>query len=241
MASEFRILTPFEIDSLDLSSTSSYLSANMRIKIPIVNRFTLVELLVVIAIIAILAGMLLPALKGAKNKAQESTCLSNLRQINLQITSYEIDHAGTYPPSNAVSSWGDGTGWMNLISVNAGDRKIYRCPVERRRDFSYSLNCREPYVRTDPPVFSSWRSVELDRAKNPSAFILVEESSNTWFVKNDCDQDNYTQNVNSFMTPEPNHEGERVPMLYLDGHCEVERSFDVNRMTYFTDVMKPWQ
>ena len=213
----------------------------MKIKSTVGNVFTLVELLVVIAIIAILAGLLLPALKGAKNKAQESACLGNLRQINLQITSYEMDNAGTYPVAGMVSSWGDGTGWMNLISTNASDYKIYRCPVEKRRDFSYSLNCREPFARTDPPAHSSWRRVELDRAKNPSALILVEESSNTWFTTNDCDQDNYTQNVNSFMTPEPNHEGERVPMLYLDSHCQAERSFDVNRMTYFTDAMKPWE
>lgn len=203
------------------------------------NKFTLVELLVVISIIAILAGLLLPALKGAKSKAHESTCLSNLRQINLQITAYEIDNGGVFPYAEIAPRWGDATGWMNLISTNAGDCKIYRCPVEKRRDFSYSLNCREVYLRN--LCFASWRRTEFDKVKNPSAFILVEESSNIWFETYDCDQDNYTQNVNQFMTPEPNHDGERVPMLYLDGHCSIERSFDMARMTYFTDVMKSWE
>jgi prepilin-type processing-associated H-X9-DG protein/prepilin-type N-terminal cleavage/methylation domain-containing protein len=65
------------------------------------TRFTLVELLVVISIIAVLASMLLPALGQAKNKAQELSCLNNLKQISLGGTFYANDFDGFYVPVKA--------------------------------------------------------------------------------------------------------------------------------------------
>lgn len=78
--------------------------------------FTLIELLVVMAIIALLAAILLPALRQVKQAARSIACLGNVRQIGFGMQGYAMDNQGVYPSREMINSAGVQIDWSTWIS-----------------------------------------------------------------------------------------------------------------------------
>lgn len=194
--------------------------------------FTLIELLITIAIIAILAGMLLPALNAARNKAKAIDCTGKLKSLGLVIQGY-TDYYNDYYPLNcnsaAVDGWSEARWYANktIYSYAGGDKsfkKLVTCPADAftENDFwtSYGMQANTPTAKAN---LKDWKGplskaiLMLDHARLKDGAMVGNMQS--WYVSKSSYDIRYFNGEKDQIVPWERH-SKNANILFADGHVE---------------------
>jgi prepilin-type processing-associated H-X9-DG protein/prepilin-type N-terminal cleavage/methylation domain-containing protein len=197
---------------------------------PAKAKFTLVELLVVIAIIAILAGLLLPALSMAKKQAHKIKCAGNLKQCGLALNLYTDNWNGYFAPVHGVNPYENPAGavqeWWEYLGDENMKRDYLLCPEDPavREGFddgnsgdAYDWNTRESYVVNGMYSFGK----KKDPIKDCSNRVIVSERGDSGGVLNHQGYPAFKAvSVWEGFLQKKRH-GKMSNYLFVDGHVET--------------------
>jgi len=201
--------------------------------------FTLIELLVVIAIIAILAAILFPVFAKAREKARQSACTSNLKQIGLGLMQYAQDYDETLPflyqyvgaaSSDTVPMNGQiARVWILEIMPYVKNNQIFECP-------SGNISCCIPIKRGyNPNGFAVGRS--MAEVKDPARLIFAADSNVYVACAEDQLRDGRTVNpdyLNLSIGYFAARHSDMINLLFSDGHAKPQKNITQDQVqTYY--------
>ena len=208
--------------------------------------FTLIELLVVIAIVAVLAALLFPVLQSARHKAWETTCASNLHQLNLALEMYLQDNDEVFPVSYVADPGGSPNSWREAIQPYVRDRNILICPASEHSGAkleelppsmraSYALNAW--LSAPDLTAIGGGRGEPLGLAsvRNPAGTVELCDAgySNSPVA---LDLDHYlTLGMQEQPLPTERHQG-AANYCFVDGHVKKTPEAATRSPEYLWDV-----